>query len=425
MLGNGRFICFMAALLATQLSYATTISLYFPIAVGGPIAKNMDALIREFERDHTDIQVTPVYAGTYQETIAKVLTANRNGTPPTVAVLFAADIHTLIDSDAILPYEDLLESDEDAAWLHHFYPALMYNSRVADKTWGIPFQRSTILLYWNKALFQSAGLNPERPPANWQEMNEYARKLTMHAVKGRPMQWGIELPATGFPYWVLQGMAIGRGQVLMNEAGTQTYFDHPAVVEALQAWVDMAQKERIHPSELVEWGSVSEDFLKQKAAMVWTSSGNLSYLRSNAEFDFGVAMLPGVTRRGSPTGGGNFYVFRNSQPEQRKAALKLVRWLVSTQHTAQWSMASGYIAVRPEAWNTALMKKYVADFPYATVARDQLEYAVAELSTHSNQRVTAVLNAAITAALRGEKSPLQALQDAQYQAAKILRPYQR
>lgn len=425
MRGKWRLLWFMAALLTVTLARATDISLYFPIAVGGPIAKNMDALIREFEREHADIRVTPVYAGTYQETIAKVLTAHRNGTPPTVAVLFAADIYTLIDADAILPYEDLLPDHEDAGWLRHFYPALMTNSRVAGKTWGIPFQRSTILLYWNKALFRAAGLNPEHAPGNWREMSDYARRLTVHAAKGGHTQWGIELPATGFPYWVLQGIASGKGQALMNAAGTQTYFDHPAVVEALQAWVDLAHQAHAHPPGLVEWGAIPQDFLDQKAAMVWTSSGNLSHLRDQAGFDFGVAMLPGDTRRGSPTGGGNFYVFRNSRPEQRKAALELVRWLVSPQRTAQWSMASGYIAVRPDAWNTPLMQDYVAEFPYATVARDQLEYAVAELSTHANQRVTAALNAAIAAALSGEQAPLQALQDAQARADKILRPYQR
>jgi sn-glycerol 3-phosphate transport system substrate-binding protein len=71
------------------------------------------------------------------------------------------------------------------------------------------------------------------------------------------------------------------------------------------------------------------------------------------------------------------------------------------------------------------MKKYVADFPAAAVARDQLQYAVAELSTHENQRVTKALNDGLQAALTGAKTPAQAMKDAQSEADRVLRPYRR
>ena len=69
------------------------------------------------------------------------------------------------------------------------------------------------------------------------------------------------------------------------------------------------------------------------------------------------------------------------------------------------------------------MEKYAAEFPPAAVARDQLEYAVAELSTHENQRVTKALNDGLQAALTGTKPAKQALDDAQAEAERILRPY--
>jgi sn-glycerol 3-phosphate transport system substrate-binding protein len=71
------------------------------------------------------------------------------------------------------------------------------------------------------------------------------------------------------------------------------------------------------------------------------------------------------------------------------------------------------------------MKKYVADFAAAAVARDQLQYAVAELSTHDNQRVTKALNDGLQAALTSAKSPAHAMKDAQAEAERILRPYRR
>jgi sn-glycerol 3-phosphate transport system substrate-binding protein len=90
---------------------------------------------------------------------------------------------------------------------------------------------------------------------------------------------------------------------------------------------------------------------------------------------------------------------------------------------AQWGIDTGYVAVRPDAWDTPQMKDYVAGFPAAAVARDQLQYAVAELSTHDNQRVTKALNDGLQAALTGSKNPDQAMKDAQSEAERVLKAY--
>ena len=159
--------------------------------------------------------------------------------------------------------------------------------------------------------------------------------------------------------------------------------------------------------------------------MMWTTTGNLTNVKNNAKFDFGVAMLPAGKRRGSPTGGGNFYIFKKATKEQQEAALKFAKWMTTPERAAQWCIDTGYVAVRPDAWETPTLKKYVKDFPVAAVARDQLQYSVAELSTHDNQRVTKALNDGLQAALTGTKTPEQAMKDAQAEATRILRSYKR
>jgi sn-glycerol 3-phosphate transport system substrate-binding protein len=136
-------------------------------------------------------------------------------------------------------------------------------------------------------------------------------------------------------------------------------------------------------------------------------------------------MLPAGKRRGSPTGGGNFHIFKKSTPAQQAASLRFIRWITSPERAAEWGIDTGYVAVRPDAWETPAMKKYVAGFPAAAVARDQLQHAVAELSTHDNQRVTKALNDGLQAALTGAKPADQAMKDAQREAERILRPYRR
>jgi sn-glycerol 3-phosphate transport system substrate-binding protein len=195
------------------------------------------------------------------------------------------------------------------------------------------------------------------------------------------------------------------------------------VAEALQRWVDLGRKYKVMAPGVVEWGTTPKDFFERKIAMMWTTTGNLTNVRANAKFPFGVAMLPANKRRGSPTGGGNFYIFKKTSRAQQEASLKFAQWMTAPERAARWSIDTGYVAVRPDAWETPTMKDYVAGFPAAAVARDQLKYAVAELSTHDNQRVTKALNDGLQAALTGAKSAEQAMKDAQAEAERLLKPY--
>jgi sn-glycerol 3-phosphate transport system substrate-binding protein len=402
---------------------ATEISFFYPVAVGGPITKLIDGYAAEFEKANPGISVKPIYAGTYQETIVKALTAHKSGTPPVTSVLLSTDMFTLIDEDAIVPIDDFVKTAEDKAWLQSFFPAFMLNSQTGGKTWGVPFQRSTVVLYYNKELFKEAGLDPNKAPETWAEQVSFAEKLTKRDASGNATQWGVQVPSSGFPYWLFQGFTTQAGAVLMNQEGNRTFYDSPEVVEALQYWVDLSRKHRVHPPGIVEWGTTPRDFFERKVAMMWTTTGNLTNVKTNAKFDFGVAMLPAGKKRGSPTGGGNFYISKKATPQQQEAAFKFIKFVTSPERAAQWSIDTGYVAVRPDSYETPAMKSYVSGFPPAAVARDQLQYAVAELSTHENQRVTKALNDNLQAALTGGKSADQAMKDAQAEAERILRSY--
>lgn len=399
------------------------LSFYYPVAVGGPVTKIIDGMAAAFEKDNPNVKIKPVYAGTYQDTITKVLTALKGNEPPQVSILLSTDMFTLIDEDAVVPFDDLAKTDDDKAWLKSFYPAFMENSQTGGKTWGIPFQRSTVVLYWNKEAFKEAGLNPDVAPKNWDEQVAFAQKLTKRDASGNVTQWGIQIPSSGFPYWLFQGLTTQADAILMNQAGNEVYFDKPGVVQALQYWVDLSTKHKVQPPGIVEWGTTPKDFFERKVAMMWTTTGNLTNVKANAKFDFGVGMLPAGKRFGSPTGGGNFYVFKKASQAQREAAFAFAKWMTQPERAAQWGIDTGYVAVSPAAWETKVMKDYVAGFPPAAVARDQLQYAVAEFSTHENQRVAKALNDNLQAALTGTKTPEAAMKDAQREADRILKPY--
>jgi sn-glycerol 3-phosphate transport system substrate-binding protein len=420
----GRTMLAAAALAAMAVSprpaAAVDLTMYYPVAVGGPVTKIIDDMVARFEKDNADIKVTAVYAGNYTDTMTKAMTAMKGGQPPQLSVLLSTDVFTLMDENAIVPLDGLVS---DPAWFKEFYPAFMANGQIEGKTWSIPFQRSTIVLYWNKDAFKEAGLDPEKAPASWDEMAAMAGKLVKKDASGNTTRWGVEIPTTGYAYWMLQALAIENGQKLMNEPGNEVYLTAPKTVAALDYWVDLSRKQNVMPTGSIDWATLRTDFLEGKTAMMWHTTGNLTAVKDGAKFNFGVAMLPAKERRGSPTGGGNFYIFKGASPEQQKAAVKFIQWMTAPERAAEWSIKTGYAAVSPAAYKTPTMEAYARGFPAATVARDQLEHAVPELSVHENGRIYKFVGDAVQAAVTGTQKPQEALAAAQQQADRVLRPY--
>jgi sn-glycerol 3-phosphate transport system substrate-binding protein len=408
----------MLAASVSTVSYAKTeLTMYYPVSVGGPLTKVVDGMVSEFEEKNPDIDVKAIYAGNYNDARIKALAALKSGEPAQLSVMFSIDVHELMDLGTIIPFDEVATTEEDKKWLKSFYGPLMQNGMVDGKTYGVPFQRSTIVMYYNKDLFRKAGLDPEKAPQNWDELVSMGKKLTKDG------QWGAMIPSTGYPYWMFGALTKQNGEVLMNQAGNETYFDKDAVVEALDYWKSLGSEHKIMPTGTIEWGTLRQNFLEQKTAMMWHSTGNLTAVKKNATFDFGVAMLPKNKEFGSPTGGGNFYLFKKSTPEERQAALKLVKFMTSPEQAAKWSISTGYMGVSPASYETPELKAYVKEFPPAAVARDQLEHATAELSTHQAGRVRKLLDDAIQATLSGQSSAKDALSSAQKQAERILKRY--
>lgn len=410
----------LAAVSATALASAaaaeTELTMYYPIAVGGALTEVVDGIVADFEAANPDIKVNAIYSGNYDDTRVRALSALASGEPAQLAVMFSIDAYDLIEQDLIVAYEDI--DGVDSEWLNSFYPALMANGRIEGKTWGIPFQRSTIVAYYNKDQFRAAGLDPESPPSTWDELVSMGKALTNDDT------YGLMIPSTGYPYWMFQALAIQNGKEVMSNDGLTTYFDDESVVDTLEFWQSLSQEHGIMPTGTVEWGTLRQAFLEGQTSMMWHSTGNLTAVKKNASFDFGVAELPANVRLGSPTGGGNFYVFKETSAEERAAAMKLIEFMTSPEQAAEWSIATGYMGVSPAAYETEALKAYTAEFPPALVARNQLENAVAEFSTFETARVREGLNNAIQAALTGAKSAEDALAEAQAAAVRLLRDYQ-
>jgi sn-glycerol 3-phosphate transport system substrate-binding protein len=406
---------------------ATEISFYYPVAVGGPITKIIQGYADKFNTANPDIHVTPVFAGGYGDALTKIqTTVQGGGAPPEIAVLLSTDMQTLIDADLITPFDDLINATPTGKdLLADFYPAFMANSQQDGKTYGLPFQRSTPVLYYNKDLFKAAGLNPEQGPQTWDDLVAYGQKLTKKDAAGNATTWGVEIPSDGFPYWLFQSFAIENGHNVVGDDPAKVSFNDPSTAEALQFFGDLSQKDGIEPKGVVVWNTTPDDFLAGKAAMIYHTTGSLSKILSTAKFPVGVSFMPKKVQFGAPTGGGNFYLFKKTDPAKQQAAWKFIQFLISPEQTAQWSIDTGYIASRKSAYDVQAMKDYGAKYPQALVARDQLQYAAKELTGHNSAQLQKILGNAVQSVVTGKAQPQAALDDAQTQADKLLSQFKK
>lgn len=392
------------------------IDFYYPIEVGGPLESVIDGYIDQFHQQHPDISVTPVYSGSYEQTMASVQAASQAGNTPAVTVLGSNNLLTLDHLDLITPIEEVIE-DQD--WYDSFYEAFMGDSTLPDGTVAsIPFQRSTIVMYWNKELFEEAGLDPETPPATWAEMVDFGHQL----VDDGGAQWGVQMPSTAWGVWVLEAMVIQNGSMLWDpETGTDVRFDDPATIAALQNWTEL-QDQGLESPGPVDWGTLPTEFANGTTGIIWTTTGQLTNISDTADFDFGVAPLPAQDQPGSPTGGGNLYIMEGiSEPEQ-EAAAELVRFLSSPEIQSDWGVESGYVAASEEAWDLEPLAGHAEEFPNVAAARNQLDVAEPEFGIYNRQEVFDVMANAIEAVMGGAEVE-STLEEAQERADEILEEY--
>ena len=409
---------------AAPAGKAVELNFYYPVGVSGPLAKIVDGLTHTFTQQNPSIKVTPIYSGDYVSTFNKVQQQVQAGAPPDVAIINAAAIYSLTDTKAILQLDDLIKTSGGSAYINDFFPAFLMNSQPHGQTWGIPFQRSTLISYYNKDLFQKGGLDPNAPPKSWAELVDMGKKLTQKDSSGKVTAYGVGFPSDGTSYWEFQALAIEAGQnVFKNDVGNVVYFNAQPTIDALQFLIDLSHKDGVMQPGTVSWGTLPTDFDASKVGVIYHSTGSLTSILTGAKFQVGAANCPAGKQFGTPTGGGNLYMFKDSAADHKTAAWQFVQWMSTPEREVEWTIATGYVAPRKSAWETAAMKAYIAKAPQVTVARDQLQYAQNELGTHNMAEVQAILSNAIQAGLTGQQTPKVALDSAQAQAEKILAAY--
>lgn len=406
----------------------TELEFYFPVVVGGALQQMMQEFVDEFNAANPEYHVEMIYTGNMNDNILKLQTAVQANTPPEF-YLAPYNFKMMLDSLGIVgSMQDLLDADPDGQeYLDDFIDVFIRDSFLNDELVSIPWARSSCIYYYNKDAFREVGLDPDNPPATWDELVEAAILLTKTDENGDVIRYGYGICENdGNSQWPLAILTAQNGGAICNDEGTETYFNSPECIGAMEWWVKLHNEYKCVPDYLLNFSDMPNMFVGGQLAMMQHTSGNLTTIYDGADFEVGVALMPGVVSQTSSTGGQNFYICPGLSEAERQGAWKFIRYCTTPEVQARWSAACGYIATVESAFETDTMKNYMSEYDGMRVALEQLDVgAVTEINTYEAQSMCTLMNDYIQTAILGEMTAEEAMTELQEVASGMLAAYTR
>ena len=362
-----------AGLFAVSGSAHAATEITFWHAMGGQLGETVNTIAKEFNASQSDVVLTPVYKGSYEETMTAGIAAFRAGEAPNIIQIFDAGAATIINAKgAVKPVAGLLNefgtkfnAEDYIAGVRYFY---------ADKDGqmiGMPFNSSTPVLYYNKAALAKAGVEA---PKTWEEFEVAAPKLKAAGY--------VPLSQSHTP-WILSENFHSRHNLQManDENGfdgvaTEIMYDNPNMVmmfTKLKSWMD----DGLYGYYGTKWNDNQKPFIDEEVAMWLGSSGSFGGLKASAKFDFGTTYLPywkSVISEGQRTfiGGAALFAMSGKTDAEYKATAEFFAYLTKPDTQYFWHRETGYVPITEAAYELAKSDGYYDANPDAEVGIQQL-----------------------------------------------------
>jgi len=395
--------------------------------------------VARYNASQDEVRVRVSYQGNYDDAMAKLVSSLGTGEVPAVAFLGEGQAQRLIDSGAIAPVQDFIDreghdlSDVDEQAIRCF--------TVQDKLWAMPFTTEVPLVYYNKIIFREAGLDPERPPQDLEELWQYSQKIRKRDASGQVLRSGI---AMDIGTW-MEGVLRLHGDPLVDKGNgregraTKVLFDNDTGRWFFQWWHDMVDQ-----GLAINVGrnpAYVEGFLAMaagRAAMTFAWSGALrsvvDALEAGVEgaegVEIGVGAFPGAPGSEGKTvlSCYGLWVIGRRPVEEQEAAWKFIKWLTEPEHQAEWFAGSGYLPVSRSSVELPAARDIVGRYPHFQVALDlYLEAPATGASLGAlvgpNGEVREAIAQGVEQMLAGAKDPIQALEDAAARSDRAIEEY--
>ena len=364
----------MAAIGSAPAFSATDIQFWH--SMEGALGERVNALAADFNKKQSDYVVKPVYKGNYGESMNAGIAAFRAGNAPDILQVFEVGTATMMNArGAVKPVQEMSEEAGKALNPKDFIGAVAgYYASPEGKLVSMPFNSSTVVMYYNKDAFTKAGLDPEKPPKTWEELAAAGKKLKESGQGcGYTTSWPSWTQLETFSAWHNVPYASKDNGFGGLDARLQITSDlHVRHLENLAAMgkdgIFMYGGRGDEPNSL---------FISGKCAMITGSSGLRANISRNAKFAFGTTNLPYYADvQGAPQntiiGGASLWVFANKSPEVYKGVTEFFHFLSSPEIAARWHQETGYVPVTVAAYDLTKKSGFYDKNPGTEVGVKQL-----------------------------------------------------
>ncbi len=342
-------------------------------------------LIELYEKENPNIKINAQYVPSGDPLIQKLVTAIQSNTAPDISWLHSDFLHKLVEADAIYKIDHFIKgknglSKED---MYDIFPQSLESAKWKGTLYAMPMEATTLALIYNKNKFKEVGLDPEKPPQTWDELYEYAMKLTKDKDgDGKIDQYGFYIPA--FPasgplsvWMVLQWTPFlwQAGGEEITEDQTKVLFNSEAGVKALSLWKKLFDNQKFQNFTLTH----DLGFVSGTIAMIMDGPWDLPELRDIKNFEWGVTHLPaGPFKKATYLAGEHLTVFKQSKnPDE---AWRFIKWILRPDIQAKFSIESGYLPVRKSVLDLPEYKKFLESDPAMKSFVEQISISQARAS---------------------------------------------
>jgi sn-glycerol 3-phosphate transport system substrate-binding protein len=344
----------VAAAAVGRNALADPIELQWWHAMTAVNADRINKIAGDFNAAQSDYKVTPVFKGSYAETMTAAIAAYRAGNAPDIVQVFEVGTATMMAAKgAIKPvYQLMADAGEKFDPDSYLAAVTGYYSTPDGKMLSFPFNSSTPVLYWSKEAFKKAGLDPEKAPVTWPEMFEVAKKLRAAGQAcGFTTAWASWVQIENFSAW--HNLPIGSEANGLGGFDTVLEFNNPTVTRHV-ANLAAAQKDKSF-----DYGGRTTEpeakFSSGDCGMIMDSSAAYGLFKNTAKFEWGVAKLPyypdvGGAPQNSIIGGASLWVMAGKKPEQYKGIAKFFTYLSGTPVQEWWHEQTGYLPITKAAY---------------------------------------------------------------------------
>lgn len=384
-------------------------------------------LIAKFEEQHPGIKIDAQYIPSGDALIQKLVTAVQSKTAPDISWLHSDYIEALVEADAIYKMEHFINGTDGITRedLNDIYPALLQFSSWKGTLYSLPMEATNLGLMYNKDLFKKAGLDPNHPPKNWQELIDFSKKLTIDKNgDGTSEQVGFFVPifpAAGplgsWMVWQFMPFLWQAGGDFVNIEQTSVLYNTDEAVKALELWQQLYRDQN-----LKNFTNLFENaFVSGNLAMALDGPWNLPrYKDLLKNIDWAFAPLPaGPFKSATVVGGEYLAIFKQSaHPDE---AWKFIKWMIQSEIQAFWSIKSGYLPIRHAVLKVPEFQKYLNENPNFNVFVEQMEVGQAQRPIdNGGLEISRHLAEAIENATTGNADAKKSLDESATKSNKIL-----